>query len=188
MARRSQPGTDRTGAAGGQPAQPLDALVVLGRLTDEVVPELVGRLNGSGLGEVEISANGWRVRLRRPPAHAPLAVTAESERGARRRRGEGAPEGGSQAELRAAPQPAAEAAAARPGRLTAPAVGYFVPREDVEAGARVRQGDTVGHVDVLGVREDVVADVDGVLERFEVEAGQAVEYGEPVARLREASG
>jgi biotin carboxyl carrier protein len=41
----------------------------------------------------------------------------------------------------------------------------------------------IGHVDVLGVRQEVVAGIDGTVTAIEVEAGQAVEYGEPIARV-----
>ncbi|MDQ3870875.1 MAG: hypothetical protein M3301_04570, partial [Chloroflexota bacterium] len=42
----------------------------LARLADEVVPVLMARLEASGLAELEVRENGWRVRLRRalPPA------------------------------------------------------------------------------------------------------------------------
>ena len=45
-------------------------------------------------------------------------------------------------------------------------------------GTRVRAGDRLGYVDVLGVRQEVVAPVDGVVGRELVEAGDAVEYGQ----------
>jgi biotin carboxyl carrier protein len=45
-------------------------------------------------------------------------------------------------------------------------------------GTRVRQGDTLGHVDVLGVREDVLAPADGLVGELLTEAGTAVEYGQ----------
>jgi biotin carboxyl carrier protein len=62
-------------------------------------------------------------------------------------------------------------------------VGYFSPLGGIEVGARVRSGDLLGHVDVLGVRHEVVSAVDGSLRVFEVESGEAVEYGQPIARV-----
>jgi biotin carboxyl carrier protein len=38
-------------------------------------------------------------------------------------------------------------------------------------------------VDVLGVRQEVVAADDGVLTALEAQPGEAVEYGQPVARI-----
>jgi pyruvate/2-oxoglutarate dehydrogenase complex dihydrolipoamide acyltransferase (E2) component len=48
---------------------------------------------------------------------------------------------------------------------------------------RVRAGDRIGTVDVLGVREDVIAPVDGVIGSSLAEAGEAVEYGQELIRI-----
>jgi biotin carboxyl carrier protein len=69
------------------------------------------------------------------------------------------------------------------GLIASPAVGYFAPRNGVEIGEKLRSGDLVGHVDVLGVRHEVVSPVDGALRGFEVESGQAVEFGQAIARV-----
>jgi len=49
----------------------------------------------------------------------------------------------------------------------------------------VRAGDRLGTVDVLGVREDVVAPVDGVVGLSLTEAGEAVEYGQDLVRIEQ---
>ena len=51
----------------------------------------------------------------------------------------------------------------------------------------MRGGDLIGHVDVLGVRQDVVAPEDALIVTLEAEPGQAVEYGERLARLEKRS-
>ena len=61
---------------------------------------------------------------------------------------------------------------------TSPAVGIFQPRADLAAGSRVRAGDRLGAVDMLGIAQEVVAPVDGILGARLVEAGDAVEYGQ----------
>ncbi len=61
---------------------------------------------------------------------------------------------------------------------TSPAVGVFQPRADLSAGSRVRNGDRLGAVDMLGILQEVVAPADGILGASLVEAGQAVEYGQ----------
>src|SRR5574337_2187791 len=66
---------------------------------------------------------------------------------------------------------------------TSPAVGYFSPLEGLSSGHQVRSGDLLGHVDVLGVRQDVVSPMDGIVVRVLAEAGQAVEYGEELVRV-----
>jgi biotin carboxyl carrier protein len=40
----------------------------MGRLADDLLPELIGRLAATGLGEIEVREDGWRIRLRRPSA------------------------------------------------------------------------------------------------------------------------
>ena len=61
---------------------------------------------------------------------------------------------------------------------TSPAVGIFGPQADMSPGARVRAGDRVGIVDMLGVAQDVVAPADGIVSGILVDAGDAVEYGQ----------
>jgi biotin carboxyl carrier protein len=61
---------------------------------------------------------------------------------------------------------------------TSPAVGIFRPRKEVGGGARVRSGDALGLVDVLGIPQEVIAPADGVVGATLVEPGEAVEYGQ----------
>jgi biotin carboxyl carrier protein len=61
---------------------------------------------------------------------------------------------------------------------TSPAVGVFRPGPRAAVGARVRAGDALGHVDVLGVPEEVPAPADGMVAELLVEGGTAVEYGQ----------
>jgi biotin carboxyl carrier protein len=61
---------------------------------------------------------------------------------------------------------------------TSPAVGIFQPRVEARAGTRVRSGDRLGAVDMLGIAQEVVAPADGIVGASLVEPGQAVEYGQ----------
>jgi biotin carboxyl carrier protein len=61
---------------------------------------------------------------------------------------------------------------------TSPAVGVYQPRKDLTAGAKVRAGDRLGAVDMLGIAQEVVSPVDGIVGVSLVEAGDAVEYGQ----------
>ena len=65
-----------------------------------------------------------------------------------------------------------------PAVAVSPAVGVFRPNADTTAGRRVRAGDRLGVVDVLGVPQEVVAPVDGILGEQLVNGGEAVEYGQ----------
>lgn len=66
---------------------------------------------------------------------------------------------------------------------TAPAVGVF--RAIGKIGGRVRQGDRIAVVDLLGIAQPVEAPADGILVEFLVESGEPVEYGEEVAVVAE---
>jgi acetyl-CoA carboxylase biotin carboxyl carrier protein len=148
-----------------------DERATIARLADEVVPALIERLAKSDLGELEVRQDGWRVRLRRatndaanrhaaPAAvpHRPAAVTHAGE---------------PQQARRELPR----------GQVKSPAVGYFALRDGVAVGSKLRSGDIIGNVDVLGVRQEVVSPADGVLKALEVESGQAVEFGQVIGRV-----
>ena len=65
--------------------------------------------------------------------------------------------------------------------MTSPAVGVF--RAEAAVGARVRAGDRIASVDLLGIGQDVIAPIDGTVVEVFPQAGEAVEYGEEVAAV-----
>ena len=142
------------------------------RLADEVVPALIERLAKSELGELEVREAGWRIRLRRPMSngHALQPVGPRATAGHQPTSAPGGPGHGSPRDTDR-------------GIVTSPAVGYFTPLRGLDGGASVRSGDAIGHVDVLGVRHEVVSGVSGALKAYEVQSGEAVEYGQPIARV-----
>jgi biotin carboxyl carrier protein len=170
------------------------------RLADELLPALVAKLAASGLGELDVREGDWRVRLRMPgdgrarrgagargvirgEGHGPGVHPAGAHAG-----GHGASAAAPGARVVTAGSPAAPALSqgddgASRAVATAPAVGFFRPRPDLAVGARVRAGDRVGTVDVLGVPQEVVAPVDGVLGAALVEAGDPVEYGQELVEI-----
>jgi acetyl-CoA carboxylase biotin carboxyl carrier protein len=143
----------------------------LSRLSDTLVPALVSKLNGSGLGELEVREGDWKIRLRRPPG------PASPPRRERPRPGGHGPA------RQAVPAVAAEPRDPHRAPALSPAVGVF--RAVTAVGARVRSGDRIAVVDLLGIAQDVVAPIDGILVEILVETGQAVEYGEEVACISE---
>ena len=176
------------------------------RLADDVLPDLISRLALSGLGEIEVREDDWRVRLRRPaparggapergdrghdrvgdrPARsgAPANATTE-QRPPRELRDErdGQPVEAPSADASGTGPRAGDAAAHLAGThhviATSPTVGVFKPRPDVRLGSRIRAGDRVAAVDLLGVPQDVVAPEDGVVVDTLVEPGEGVEYGQ----------
>jgi biotin carboxyl carrier protein len=66
---------------------------------------------------------------------------------------------------------------------TSPAVGFYRPRPAMAAGARVRAGDPLGAIDVLGVPQELVSPADGIVGASLVEPGDPVEYGQEVVEI-----
>lgn len=152
------------------------------RLTEDLLPALIAKLGATGLGEMEVREGGWRVRLRRPADGQPPARSrrpAERSAGDRPERG---PDRPSERQPRTLHRPLEAKTARTQSRAvaTSPAVGIYRPRADLAVGARVRAGDRVGAVDILGVAQEVVAPVDGVLGSSLVGSGDAVEYGQEI--------
>lgn len=152
----------------------------LARLSDTLVPALVAKLNASGLGEIEVREDAWRIRLRRPSG-APTGA----RRADRPRLGSHGPTPApAAASVASAASRASAEASPRPERPPAtspalsPAVGVFRPVAAV--GARVRAGDRVAVVDLLGIPQDVVSPIDGTVAEVLAQAGDPVEYGEEV--------
>ena len=168
------------------------------RLADELLPALVAKLGASGLGELDVREGGWRVRLRMPGDGRGARRAAAAGRGPGRMEPHashtaGAPVVGSAAAAGATAGFAGSAAEGDPADpptravATSPAVGFFRPRPDLVAGARVRAGDRLGTVDVLGVPQEVAAPADGLVGAALVEAGDPVEYGQEVIEIELAA-
>lgn len=71
---------------------------------------------------------------------------------------------------------------------TSPAVGIFQPGSTAVAGARVKAGERLGAVDMLGIPQDVVAPADGIVTSILVEPGTAVEYGQELVGIEATAG
>ncbi len=175
------------------------------RLTSELLPSLVARLAATGLGEVELREDGWRIRVRRPVGAPDLGRPATDRPGRAQPghaghghapgalEGHRAPRAGAPSTNGSTPghfdstshgaQAGAEAGPLDGAVATSPAVGIFQPRPDLRPGAAVRAGDRLGVVDVLGISQEIVAPVGGILGVSLVEAGHAVEYGQDLLRI-----
>jgi acetyl-CoA carboxylase biotin carboxyl carrier protein len=191
--------TDRRSPAPRRAQDRLDDHAAIDHLADELLPALVAKLGASGLGEIEIREGTWRVRLRMPadgnavatrrPASGRTGSRAADAPHAERARADAPGSVGTGAvpgSLSTVTAPAS-APAVGPSRLvaTSPAVGYFRPRGDLSAGTKVRAGDRIGSVDVLGIGQDVVAPGDGLIGATLVEAGEPVEYGQAIIVLEQ---
>jgi biotin carboxyl carrier protein len=161
----SRPPSDRTAAA-----RQADH-ASLARLSDSLVPALVAKLSATGLGELEVHEGDWRIRLRRLSHAAPTARRADRTR----------PTAPAAMPAPAGPTPAAPSSDRERGVATSPAVGVF--RALAQVGARVRAGDRIATVDLLGIPQDVVAPIDGTVVEVFAQTGDAVEYGEELAAV-----
>lgn len=109
------------------------------------------------------------------------------------RKAEGAPASAAQAVL-AAQAPAAEGAP-RPeqkeggAEIKSPMVGVFyrgaAPGAEpfVQAGSRVKKGDTLCILEAMKLLNEITADRDGTIARVCAEDGQAVEYGQVLFQM-----
>ena len=171
------------------PAQRQADHASLARLSESLVPALVQKLSSSGLGELEVREGDWRIRLRRsaPASAAPPRRTERPRLGAhgdRDARGREANPASSTAAT--GPRPIATggeaSAASRRTAVTSPAVGVF--RAEKAPGTRVRAGDRIASVDLLGIGQDVTSPIDGMVVEVFAQDGEAVEYGEEVAAVQ----
>ncbi len=164
------------------------------RLADELLPALVAKLGASGLGELDVREGRWRLRLRMPgdgraarragnPGRAPGRLEGHAPAAGHAALAPAVP-GATDATVTLAPgiAPVPEVAPTR-AMATSPAVGFFQPRPGLAAGARVRAGDRLGTIDVLGVPQELVAPADGIVGATVVEPGDPVEYGQAVVEI-----
>jgi biotin carboxyl carrier protein len=186
-------------------ARTADHAAIAGSI-DELLPALIAKLGATGLAELEIREDGLRVRLRRPPegatSHDRRAGDRPGRIGSRSAAAGGShAQGGSHSTVAHAPglTPVGPGREVRDGResrsgagdgreaqrpsqvravATSPAVGIYHPRAEARAGTRVRAGDRLGSVDMLGVPQEVVAPTDGLVGASLVDSGDAVEYGQ----------
>jgi biotin carboxyl carrier protein len=168
------------------------------RLSDELLPALIAKLGATGLGELEVREGTWRVRLRRPGMATGHAGSKERRQGDRERAARSGPPAATHAAALLTPVgPGRDGrdgtSAGRDGRAdgpivaSSPAVGIFQPRPEARAGTKVRAGDRLGSVDMLGIPQEVVAPSDGVVGASLVEPGDAVEYGQDLIVIEFAS-
>jgi biotin carboxyl carrier protein len=181
----------------------------IARLTDDLLPALIAKLGTTQLGELEVREGDWHIRLRRPYGTAPGEGRRASDKVSRSQpgheghgHGRAAPEGHRQGRVSGATGITAGTGAASASSngtgddkalersrtiATSPAVGIFQPGSRAASGTRVRAGDSLGAVNVLGVPQDVLAPVDGIVGATLVEGGMAVEYGQELIRIELAA-
>jgi biotin carboxyl carrier protein len=140
--------------------QPVDRSV-------EVVRELLDLLVGTGIAEIEVEAGDLKVHVHRDVVLGPSTF----------------------ADPHAPPvdRPAAENGHVDRGTVvTSSYVGEFHRAADgPEIGSAVAPGTRLGEIEVLGIPNAVVAPIAGILAELLVEDQSPVEYGQPLAVIRE---
>jgi acetyl-CoA carboxylase biotin carboxyl carrier protein len=141
-------------------------------LDKEMIRELAKLLDETGLGEIELEQEGFKIRIARPMSHAapvpspasPLSLTAAHG---------------------AEPRKPADVAA-HPGVVKSPMVGtvYRAPAPGaapfVEPGGEVTQGQVILIIEAMKTMNQIPSPRDGRVVDILVSDGQPVEYGEPL--------
>jgi len=140
----------------------------------ELIRELARLLDETGLGEIEIQQENFRVRVARPaiPAAAQSAPASAPA-------------------LAVAPPPGPEPRkpgdfASHPGVVKSPMVGtaYCAPAPGaapfVEPGGEVKQGQIILIIEAMKTMNQIPSPRDGRVVSILVTDGQPVEYGEPL--------
>ncbi len=162
------------------------------------VKELIGLVSETGLGELEIERNGFRLRIvgtpapqatLTAPAPQPVVQIAPSPPAT-----PGAPE--------AAPAAPSEATREESGALEeaegeghhilrSPIVGTFYAAPSPEAppfvkpGDRIERGQVVCIVEAMKLMNEIEADCSGVIVEVLQENAEPVEFGQPLFSVRE---
>ena len=177
----------------------------ISKLAEDLLPALIAKLGSTNLGELEVREGDWQVRLRRPYGVGPGEGRRSGDRPSRSQPGhEGHGHGRAGVESHrwsndssssngtGAARAGGAGATGGPGGAgssdrsvvaTSPAVGIFQPGARAASGTKVRAGDSLGTVNVIGVPQDVLAPADGIVGATLVEAGTAVEYGQELIRM-----
>jgi acetyl-CoA carboxylase biotin carboxyl carrier protein len=137
----------------------------------DLIRDLAKLLEETGLGEIEIQQEGFKVRVARPagPAAAASALAPATAASA------------------PAPEPRKPAdAASHPGVVKSPMVGtaYCAPAPGappfVEPGGEVKEGQIILIIEAMKTMNQIPAPRSGRVSEILVSDGQPVEYGEPL--------
>ena len=152
---------------------------------DELLPALMAKLAATGLGELEVREGAWKVRLRRPADGAPGPRAQGRAIRAERRRARAcaaarpaSPRSGPGRDERDGRDGHAGADSRRVGRHLAGGRHLPAARQETRTGTTGPRRRPPRRRRLLGVPQEVVAPVDGVVGASLVESGDAVEYGQ----------
>ncbi|HEY3967230.1 MAG TPA: acetyl-CoA carboxylase biotin carboxyl carrier protein [Planctomycetaceae bacterium] len=176
-AEKNEPGKNEPGKAGS--TEPFDL---------EKLRELIALMEAHGLTEIDLRRQDQRWKLRRGPAEIAQLI----------------PAGGFQTHGMPLPAPPAPAASAPPAAapsappavdkdavfIKSPTVGtyYEAPSPGdppfVTVGSKISQDSVVCIIEAMKVFNQITADVNGTITEILVKNGDAVEFGQPLFRVR----
>jgi acetyl-CoA carboxylase biotin carboxyl carrier protein len=142
----------------------------------ELIHELAGLLEETGLDEIEIEKNGMRVRVARHSAVMHVSTGPDST---------ALPVAAMPVPV-PIPTPAPADPAKHPGAVTSPMVGTAYRAGEpgakpfVDVGNQVKVGDTLLIVEAMKTMNQIPAPKAGTVTQILFEDGQPVEYGEPL--------
>jgi acetyl-CoA carboxylase biotin carboxyl carrier protein len=143
-------------------------------LDKDLIRELAKLLEETGLGEIEIQQEGFKIRVARPTTHAVAGSLPAS-----------VPALAGVAQQGAEPKRPADVAA-HPGVVKSPMVGtvYRAPAPGsppfVEPGSEVKQGQIILIIEAMKTMNQIPSPRDGRVSDILVTDSQPVEYGEPL--------
>jgi len=153
-----------------------------GTLDKDLIRELAGLLEETGLTEIEIEIEGQRVRVARG-VNLTTTLTTTSNGGSLEPR-----EQPRESVQRSAQT---EDVAVHPGSVTSPMVGtaYRSPEPGappfVEVGSRVAAGQTLLIIEAMKTMNQIPSPKAGTVIAILIEDGQPVEYGEPLVVIEQ---
>ncbi len=151
----------------------------------KVIKQVVDLMKRSELSEFEFEEEGFKLRLSRKNGDAPTQII------------QAAPAQQAAPQLPAA-APAASAPAAAPAEekgvttIKSPMVGTFYraasPESPVfaDVGAKVSNDSVVCIIEAMKVMNEIQAEMSGTITEVLVENGEAVEYGQPLFKIKTA--
>ncbi|MFY0606150.1 MAG: acetyl-CoA carboxylase biotin carboxyl carrier protein [Cyclobacteriaceae bacterium] len=148
------------------------------------IRDLIDFISGSGLEEVNIETEEFKISVKRTPPQAASAPSAAP-----------APAAAAAPQVVASPAPAAPAAAEAPKApvsednlltIKSPMIGTFYRSANpespsfVEIGSKVSAGDPVCIIEAMKLFNEIESEVSGKIVKVLVEDAQPVEYDQPL--------
>ena len=149
----------------------------------KLIKQVVELMERSEIAELEFEEEGLKLRLSRKGNDAPAQII------------QAAPAAAAAVVSAAAPAPTAEAPAAEEEGISlikSPMVGTFYssPSPDsaafVDVGSKVKADSVVCIIEAMKVMNEIQSEIGGTITEMLVENGDAVEYGQPLYKVKTA--